>query len=332
MSIQAYAALEARAELQPYTYEPAALGPHDVEIAISHCGLCHSDIHVIDNDWGVSQYPLVPGHEIVGTVRLRGVAVQHLQLGQRVGVGWQSGSCLVCDWCLVGDEHSCAQQQATCVGRPGGFATAIRLDGRFAHPIPEGLASADAAPLLCAGVTVYSPLKGVRPAQRIGIIGVGGLGHLALQFARITGAEVTAFSTTPDKEAEARRFGAQHFVASKDVGQMQRAVGSLDLLLSTVTAPLDWAQWLNLLRPHGTLCFVGASPGTINIAPLALITKERTVRGSAIGSRATMREMLAVAARHGIRAQAEVLPMREVNAAIKKVRANQARYRVVLEN
>lgn len=331
MSIQCYAAFEPKAELRPHTYEPGPLGPYEVELAVTHCGICHSDIHLVDNDWGISTYPLVPGHEIVGTVRQRGELVQHLSLGQRVGVGWQSGSCLQCEWCVRGDETCCAQKEATCVGRAGGFASAVHVDSRFAHPIPDGLASEDAAPLLCAGITVYTPLKaGVQPMSRVGVIGVGGLGHLAIRFAAAFGCEVTAFSTTADKQEEAHRLGARHFVASRDARPPEKLAGSLDFLLSTVTVPLDWAAWLNVLRPRGTLWFVGASLGKIDIPPMALIVGNKSVRGSGIGPRATMQEMLEFAARHNIAAQGEVLPLAEVNAAIRKVRENRARYRIVL--
>jgi uncharacterized zinc-type alcohol dehydrogenase-like protein len=333
MAIKCYAAFEAKAELRPHRYEPGSLGPFEVEIAITHCGLCHSDIHLIDDDWHISTYPLVPGHEIVGTVRQRGSAVAHLSLGQRVGVGWQCGSCLACEWCLRGEETCCSDKQPTCVGRPGGFANAVRVDSRFAHPIPDALASEHAAPLLCAGITVYTPLKsGVKPTSRVGVIGVGGLGHLALQFAAAFGCEVTAFSTTPAKEEEARRLGARHFAASGDMQQLESLAGSLDFLLSTVTAPLDWSMWLNVLRPQGTLWVVGASPGKLDIPPMALIVGNKTIRGSGIGTRATMQEMLEFAARHGIRAQTEVMPMLMVNAAVRHVRENRARYRVVLMN
>jgi uncharacterized zinc-type alcohol dehydrogenase-like protein len=309
------------------------LGPFDVEIAITHCGLCHSDIHLIDNDWGISHYPLVPGHEIVGTVRDHGSEVRHLATGQRVGVGWQAGSCLQCEWCLQGDEHCCPQQQATCVARPGGFAEAIRVDGRFAHPLPNELTSERAAPLLCAGITVYTPLKlAVRPTSRVGVIGVGGLGHLAIQFAAAWGCDVTAFSTTPEKEDEARRLGARHFVVTGNAKQMEQATSSIDFLMSAVTAPLDWNAWLAVLRPQGTLCLVGASPGALDVAPMALITGKKTIRGSAIGNRATMQEMLGFATHHCIAAQVEVMPLAEVNAAIHRVRENRVRYRVVLTN
>ena len=333
MSVKAYAAHAVGNQLEPFKYDPPSLGPHDVEIAVTHCGICHSDIHMIDNDWGITHYPLVPGHEIVGTIAGVGREVKSLKRGERVGVGWQSGSCMECEWCIRGDENCCSKEEGVIVGRPGGFADSVRVDGRFAFPIPDELDSATAAPLLCGGATVYTPLKDhARPAMRVGVIGIGGLGHMALRFARAFGCEVTAFSTTEAKAEEARVFGAHHFVLSTDANQMGKAVKSLDLLLSAVTVKMNWAQWLALLRPKGTLALLGASPGVLDIAPMALITGKQTIRGSAIGNRSTIREMLEFAARHKVTAQTEVVPMAEVNAALEKVRRNEARYRMVLKN
>lgn len=333
MPIHCQAALAAKQPLQPHSYEPAELGPFDIEVAITHCGLCHSDIHLIDDDWGMSQYPLIPGHEIIGTVRAVGPEQTALQVGQRVGVGWQCLSCLQCEWCLAGDEVACSAHQPTCVGRPGGFAEAIRVDGRFAYPIPDELSSENAAPLLCAGITVYTPLSKLPPrGGRVGIIGIGGLGHLALQFAAAFGYEVTAFSTSAAKEEEARAFGAHRFINSRDTRQMESAARSLDLLLTTVSAELDWSAWMKLLRPHGQLCFVGASPGTLNVSPMDILFNQSVISGSGIGTRSMHREMLRFAALHGIVARTETLPMTEINTAVQRVRSNEARYRMVLVN
>ena len=222
----------AGAQLVPYKYLPGELKTNEVEVRISHCGVCHSDIHLIDNDWGLSKFPFVPGHEIVGTVSAIGSHVRDLAVGQRVGIGWQADSCGICEWCRQGDEHLCAAAQPTCVGRNGGYADSIRVNSRFAIPVPEALESENVAPLLCAGITVYSPLHnlGVRPSSRVGVIGIGGLGHLGLQFARAFGAEVTAFSTSTDKEEEARNLGAHHFVNTRDNGALKKIAGSFDLL------------------------------------------------------------------------------------------------------
>lgn len=333
MPIKAYAAMTAGKSLEPFTYQPGKLGPHEVEITITHCGLCHSDIHMIDNDWGITQFPLVPGHEIVGTISDLGPEVAHVAKGDRVGVGWQAGSCFRCEWCAQGEETFCPENRGTIVGRHGGFGDAVRCDGRFVFRIPEGLDSAAAAPLLCGGITVYSPLlETARPASRVGILGIGGLGHFALQFANAFGCEVTAFSMTPEKEKEAKKFGAHHFVVSTDKGRMEKAAGSFDVLLSTVTAKMDWAAWMGLLRPKGALVFVGAAPGLLDVPAMSLVLGNKSVRGSAIGNRTRIREMLSFAARHGIQAQIEVLPMSDVNKAIAKVKENKARYRMVLEN
>ncbi len=333
MSIQCWAAMAAKQSLQPFSYEPREIGPLDLEIAITHCGLCHTDIHLINDDFGWDGFPLVPGHEIIGTVRAAGPAVSRFTAGQRVGVGWQRSSCMDCEWCARGMETCCPHQQATCVGHYGGFARSIRIDSRFVFSIPESLPSAAVAPLLCAGITVYTPLReNTQPSSRVGVIGIGGLGHLALRFARAFGCEVTAFSTSPAKEEEARRLGAHHFINSRDAAQLAGAAGSLDLLISTVNADLDWPVWLNVLRPRGTLTLVGVPPSMIAVPPAALIVGQKSIRGSLVGNRPAMEEMLRLAATHRITAQVEVMPMAEVNAAIERVCANQARYRVVLGN
>jgi uncharacterized zinc-type alcohol dehydrogenase-like protein len=328
-----YAAPAAGKSLEPYSFEPRPLGAGDVEIAISHCGLCHSDLHLVNDDWKMSKYPLVPGHEIVGTVAQVGSAVNGLTPGQRVGVGWQSGSCGTCEWCERGEENLCAASQATCMPGPGGFADRIRVSARFAIPVPEAISSCDAAPLLCGGVTVYGPMReaGIGPHSRVGVIGVGGLGHLALQFARAMGAEVTAFSTSPDKEGDARAMGAHRFVASRDPEALKALYGSFDLLISTASADLPWMDYVMALRPHGNLCIVGVMPSPVQLPALALITGSKRVSGSSTGSTNELREMFQVAARHGVRARTEVFAFKDVNAAIQRVHRGDLRYRAVLE-
>jgi uncharacterized zinc-type alcohol dehydrogenase-like protein len=324
----------AGAQLVPYRYEPGELKTNEVEVKITHCGVCHSDIHLIDNDWGLSRYPFIPGHEIVGTVSAVGSQVRDLTVGQRVGIGWQADSCGICEWCRQGDEHLCAAAQPTCVGRNGGYADSIRVNARFAIPVPDALESENVAPLLCAGITVYSPLHnlGVRPASRVGIIGIGGLGHLGLQFARAFGAEVTAFSTSTDKEEEARRLGADHFVNTRDNGTLKKLAGSFDLLLSTVGADQDWQSIVNGLRPKGTLCIVGVPPSPISIQAFPLIGGQKSISGSPTGSPRDLYQMLDVAARHGVKAITERFPMANANEALVRVKKNQVRYRAVLTN
>ena len=333
MKFAAFAALAARQSLLPYEYEPAAIRAQDVEVEISHCGVCHSDLHLIDNDWSSSTYPLVPGHEIVGTVTAAGDDCR-LAVGQRVGIGWQRSACFDCEQCRAGDENLCARQEATCVGYMGGFARRIRLDGRFVFPLPESLEAAAAAPLLCAGVTVFAPLRrwGMAAGAQVGVIGIGGLGHLALQFLRAMGCETTAFTSSPDKRAAAERLGARHVVSSTSVREIRANGGRFALLLCTAPARLDFITYLQTLKPGGVLCLVGAPPGLLQIPAAQLLTGQRVICGSDIGSRSAIRETLAFAAEHGIVAQVETAPLADVNAALQRVRENRVRYRMVLTN
>ena len=332
--IQGLAAHAAGAELLPFRYDPGELGVQEVEIGITHCGICHSDLHLSSNDWGISQYPFIPGHEIIGTVTAVGSGVRTHQVGERVGVGWQSNSCGVCEWCSRGMENLCPQQEATCVRRNGGYASGVRANARFVFHVPDALPSEQAAPLLCGGITVYSPLRdhAVNPSSRVGVVGVGGLGHLAIQFARVFGAEVTAFSTSTGKEEEARSLGAHHFVHSRESKAMKEVAGSFDFILNTANADQDWNVYIHALRPNGKLCFVGVPPSPVSLQAFPLIAGVRTVTGSPIGSPHRIREMLDVAARHGVKATTESFAMAKANEAIEKVKKNKVRYRAVLAN
>jgi uncharacterized zinc-type alcohol dehydrogenase-like protein len=332
--IQGLAAHAAGAELLPFRYDPGEIRPQEVEIHISHCGVCHSDLHLIANDWGISQFPFIPGHEIVGKIAAVGSEVQSLAVGQRVGVGWQSNSCRLCEWCSKGLENLCASMEATCVHRHGGYADSVRVNARFVIPIPDALLSEGAAPLLCGGITVYNPLRshGVNPSSRVGIVGIGGLGHIALQFARVFGAEVTAFSTSAAKEEEARALGAHGFVNTRESRAMRDVAGTFDFILTTINADQDWNSYIQALRPTGTLCFVGVPPSPVAVNAFPLIAGIRTITGSPIGSPHMLREMMDVAARHGVKAKTERFPMAKVNEAIDKVKKNKVRYRAVLAN
>jgi uncharacterized zinc-type alcohol dehydrogenase-like protein len=332
--IQGLAAHAAGAELLPYHYDPGKLGPQEVEIAITHCGICHSDLHLISNDWGISQYPFIPGHEVVGTVAAVGSDVKMHKVGDRVGLGWQSNSCGECEWCMKGMENLCPAQEATCVHRNGGYAERVRANARFAIPVPEALSSEHAAPLLCGGITVYSPLRmhGINPSSRVGVVGIGGLGHLAIQFARVFGANVTAFSSSAGKEEEVRALGAHHFVNTRESKAMKEVAGTQDFLLTTINADQDWGTYIQALRPTGTLCFVGVPPSPIALQAFPLIAGLRSVTGSPIGSPHMLREMMDVAARHGVKATTESFPMAKANEAIEKVKKNKVRYRAVLAN
>lgn len=333
MAFNGYAATEAKKNLAAISYEPQSVGDYDVEVAISHCGVCHSDLHLIDNDWGFSQYPFIPGHEIIGSVKKAGKLVKHLNVGSRVGIGWQRSACLQCAECLSGRENLCAQQQGTCVGNHGGFANGIVCDSRFAFPIPETLDSQNAAPLLCGGITVFTPFEHfeVTPQMRVGVVGIGGLGHLAVQYAKAFGTEVFAFSSSDSKKADAMKLGAQHFVNSTDSTQMKKVANSLDFIISTVNADLNWIDFINALRPDGRLCFVGVPPGNLNIPIVSLLGGRKSISASPIGGRATMNRMLAFSARHNIQAQTELVPLSEVNGALEKVKSNKARFRMVLK-
>jgi uncharacterized zinc-type alcohol dehydrogenase-like protein len=332
--IQGLAAHAAGAELLPFKYDPGDLGLQEVEIEITHCGICHSDLHLIANDWGISQYPFIPGHEVIGTVAAVGTEVRSLEVGQRVGLGWQSNSCGVCEWCSQGMENLCPAAESTCVHRHGGYADRVRANARFVFPIPEALDSEHAAPLLCAGITVYNPLRthGVNPSSRVGIVGIGGLGHLAIQFARVFGAEVTAFSTSAAKEEEARALGAHNFVNTRESKAMKDVAGTMDFILSTINADQDWGVYVQALRPTGTLCFVGVPPSPVTVHAFPLISGLRTITGNPTGSPYRIKEMLDVAARHGVKAMTESFPMAKANDAIDKVKKNKVRYRAVLTN
>lgn len=324
----------AGAQLLPYKYDPGGLGANDVAVKITHCGVCHSDIHLIDNDWSMSTYPFIPGHEIVGTVTEVGSGVRDRKVGERVGIGWQADSCGICEWCRRGEEHLCPQAQPTCVGRNGGYADSTRVNSRFAVPVPESLESENVAPLLCAGITVYAPLRNrlARPSSRVGVVGIGGLGHLGVQFAKAFGCEVTAFSTSKDKEAEALELGAHHFVNTRETGALAKVAGSFDLVLSTASADQDFQGFVGALRPRGTLVVLGASPTPLQIQAFSLMSGDKSIAGSNTGSPGDLNEMLDVAARHNIKAVTEAFAMKDVNVAITRVKKNQVRYRAVLAN
>ncbi len=333
MKIKGYAAKEPKGILEPFNYDSKPIGDFEVLIKITHCGICHTDVHLLDNDMGFTSFPFVPGHEVVGIVEETGKNVFNIKKGQRVGIGWQIGACLECEYCQSGQENLCPKSNATCVGNYGGFAEYLVADNRFAFPIPDEIPSVNAGPLLCGGITVYSPFRhyNVKPNDKVGVIGIGGLGHFAVQFASAMGCEVTAFSTSPDKEDEAHRLGAHKFVNSKDPKQMKNTAGKLDYIISTVSGSTDWLPYFNALRPNGRLNFVGISLTNVSVPITGLVLGQKSVSGSVIGGRRMINEMLEFSARHNIQAMTEVMPASKVNEAIEKVRKNEARYRMVLE-
>ncbi len=332
MSVKAYAAKAATRTLERYDYEAGPLGAHDVEIQVTHCGVCRSDIAMIDNDLGWSQYPLVPGHEVIGIITAVGASVGGIrQVGQRVGVSWFVGSCGACEWCVRGKENLCGSPRQTIVGRHGGWASAIRCQAGFAIPIPDTLSSADAAPLMCAGVTVFTPMVeyGVKPWMRTAVIGVGGLGHLAIQFLTKFGCEVTAISSSHDKERDTREFGATRFIATTDTAELTKAIGSFDFVLSTVPVDIPWGDYVATLRPQGRLVIVGVPESDIRF-PVVNLLYECSVSGGAGGSPSDTARMLEFAARTGIVPRIEQFSMEDVNHAVDHVRSGKARFRAVL--
>jgi uncharacterized zinc-type alcohol dehydrogenase-like protein len=329
----AYAASSAKAQLEPFSFDPGPLGPEEVEIEVSYCGLCHSDLSMLDNDWGMSKYPFVPGHEVTGTVSALGDEAKGLKIGQRVGLGWFSHSCLSCHQCLSGDHHLCSTAQGTITGRHGGFADRVRAQWTWVRPIPESLDLAKAGPLLCGGTTVFAPLliHNLRSTARVGVIGIGGLGHMALQFANKWGCEVHAFTTSDSKEAEAHKLGAHYVHNTKQDGALKKIGGSLDLIISTINAALDVPGLLDTLAPKGLLHNVGAVLEPLQVPAFSLILGQKSVSGSPTGSPTTIDDMLEFSARHSIGPVTEMFPMSKVNEALEHLRAGKARYRIVLE-
>ena len=328
-----YAALKPQAKLQVWQYEPEPLKNDETEVRVTHNGLCHTDIHMRDNDWGVSEFPLVAGHEVVGIVTEVGEDVTNLKKGDRVGLGWIRNSCRVCYHCLQGEENVCKQGfTGLIVGNHGGFANKVRSKADFAYKIPDALDSASAAPLLCAGITVYTPLRTYikYPGMKVGIVGIGGLGHLAIKFARAMGAEVTVLSSSADKEAEAKEFGAHHFYQWGSDKTKQDVTGSLDLLVSTSSAELDWDLAFSLLGNNGILCFLGIPVSSINVPLIPLIFGQKSVVGSVVGGRRFMQEMLDFAAINQIKPMIQTMSLSKVNEAMELVLAGKARYRIVL--
>lgn len=313
-----------------WTYSPAALRGAECLVKVLSCGICHSDLHMIDNDWRVAKYPLVPGHEIVGEVVETGPDAV-VKTGQRVGIGWQRSACLQCDDCAHGDDNLCDSSQGMITHGYGGFADHTVVDSRYAFVLPDGLATDTTGPLLCGGVTVYAALRnaGMGSGQRIGVIGIGGLGHMAVQFASKLGNAVTAFTTSDDKAQFAAQLGARDAVIVKD-GKLPKIKDRFDIIVNTVPHQADWNAYLRLLRAGGTLTFVGVPGGASNIDIGHLMNKQRKVTASVIGSRWMIRDMLRVADMHGVAPIIETFPMAQANAALQKVRENTIRYRAVL--
>ena len=309
----------------------SAARDEDVEIAVEHCGLCHSDLSVLNNDWGISQYPAVLGHEVIGRVTAIGPNAKGSRSDSAsASAGTRELHAL--SPVHVGSHHLCPQVQATIVGHRGGFATHVRSHWAWAIPLPEKLNPADAGPLLCGGITVFNPLAMyAKPTDRVGIIGIGGLGHMAVKFAAAYGCDVTAFTSSENKFEEAKGFGAHQVVSSKDSAAIKKLAGSLDLLISTVNVTLDWDAMIGTLAPNGRLHIVGAVLEPIPVAAFSLIMGQRSVSGSPTGSPVAIETMLDFAARHNVLPQTEHFPMSQINEAFARLEAGKARYRIVLD-
>ncbi|RYE89425.1 MAG: NAD(P)-dependent alcohol dehydrogenase [Myxococcales bacterium] len=334
MHVHAHAAMASKQTLVPHEYDLGNPGPDEVFLEVTHCGICHTDVAMVDNEWGFSRYPVVPGHEVVGRVVAVGSAVTQRHIGQRVGVGALCGSCMACEWCERGAQHVCPNVVGTVMGEHrGGFGSIVRVDHwRFAHPIPDAIASEHAGPLLCAGTTVFTPLlrHGVRPTDRVAVVGIGGLGHLAVQYLAKWGCEVTAISSTHDKDEQAHGFGARHFIATRGTDELKKAARSFDFILSTVSADLPWDDYLTALRPQGTLCIVGIPDKPVSFVSWNLIGGEKSIVGGQPGSLTETRQMLEFTALHGVRPLIETFAMKDVNAALDHTRQGKARFRSVL--
>ncbi|MGY5859151.1 MAG: NAD(P)-dependent alcohol dehydrogenase [Candidatus Thorarchaeota archaeon] len=331
--VKGYASKSVGKPLELFTYEQPKLGEHDVRVSVTHCGVCHTDIHAVEDYYGITAFPFVPGHEIVGYITEVGSAVTGLKEGDRVGIGWQGRACMKCKWCLQGEEHLCMDIVEAGSWVPyGGFSSSVLVDNRFAYPLPDVLPSEVAAVLVCAGVAVYAPLKSYAKqlSQKIGIIGVGGLGHLAIQFAKALGYEVTAISSSPEKKEQSLDFGADHFMIASDETSLEEVAFNFDLLLCTASNNVNWKGLLNTLKKNGSMVLVGFPDVVLNSTDL--VAHQLSITGSFLGNRATMKEMLSFAVTHSINPKLEVMPMSKVNEAMNKVKEGRARYRIVLVN
>ena len=339
---KAFAAQRAHDALTPFSFDRREPGPHDVVIGISHCGVCHTDWHFVNNDFGMSLYPMVPGHEIVGKVRRVGSEVKRFAVGDGAGVGCLVDSCRQCDACAQGLEQHCEngftltysglERDGTTVTQ-GGYSTSIVVDERFALRVPETLAAVRAAPLLCAGITTYSPLRRWRvgPGHKLAVVGLGGLGHMAVKFGYSFGAEVTVISTTATKEADARRLGASDFVLSTDPAQVARVANRFDFILDTLSASHDYGAYVGMLKSGGTLICLGLPAEPINVHSLNIVFSRRCIAGSLIGGLPETQEMLDYCAEHQISADVETIPIQQINEAFRRMLKNDVKYRFVID-
>ena len=334
MKVNAYAVNEPKGKLEPFSYELGKLSPENIDIKVSYCGVCHSDINMMNNEWGMTQYPIVPGHEIIGEIVAAGNAVKNLKVGDIVGLGWMSSSCMSCSECMSGDHNLCSNSEGTIIGRHGGFAEYVRSHWSWAIPIPKGMDLSKTGPLLCGGITVFSPLfsSNIKPTDSVGVIGIGGLGHLALKFLKHWGCDVIAFSSNPSKKNQILSMGANKVIDSKDSEDLKSVAGKLKFILNTTNVSLDWDSYLTALSPKGKLHTVGAVLEPMEIPAFSLIMGDKSVGGSPIGSPELIRLMLEFCNRHNIYPNTEEFLMENANEAIEHLNQGKARYRIVLKN
>ncbi|MGI8680394.1 MAG: NAD(P)-dependent alcohol dehydrogenase [Jatrophihabitans sp.] len=340
-SVTAYATPAAKAPFEKTTIERRDVGPHDVLIKIAYAGICHSDIHTAREEWGKARFPLVPGHEIAGTVEEVGSEVSAFAVGDRAGVGCMVDSCRECENCKAGEEQYCLRGMTGTYnalgkdGRPtdGGYSTHIVVDENYTLRIPEGIGLDVAAPLLCAGITLYSPLNHwhAGPGKRVAIVGLGGLGHMGVKIAHAMGAEVTVLSQTLSKQDDGTRFGADHYYATSDDATFKKLRGSFDLIVNTVSASLPMAKYLSLLKRDGTLVSVGAPPEPLEVPAFSLIEGRKSWAGSMIGGIRETQAMLDFCAEHGIGATVEVIGADQIDEAYDRVVGSDVRYRFVID-
>lgn len=332
--VNAYAVKSPGGRLEPFSYELPPIGSQQVDIRVLYCGICYSDISMIDNEWDMSQYPMVPGHEIVGEVISTGTDVHGIKPGDKVGMGWFSQSCMHCSQCITGNHQLCKDIEQTQVGRYGGFADIVRGHWSWIIPLPDKIDPAKAGPLFCGGSTVFTPLmhQQISPTHKVGVIGIGGLGHLALQFLRHWGCEVFAFSSNPSKHQEIKALGATHVINSKDPEAFRHLKGKLNFILNTANAALNWNAYLDCLAPFGQLHTVGiiSNREPFSIPSFNLINGEKSLAGSPGAGPALTRTMLEFCVRHNIYPIIEEFPLSRVNEAVEHLRNGKARYRVVL--
>jgi fatty acid CoA ligase FadD9 len=334
LTVNAYAAMQAKAKLEPYSFELGELPPEHVDIKVSYCGICHSDLSMIENEWRSSKYPLVPGHEVVGEVIAAGSMVKNIKVGDKVGVGWFAGSCMSCSECMQGSQHLCIDRETTIKPNNGGFADYVRSHWAWAVPLPDGIDMSKAGPLMCGGITVFNPIvaAGVLPTDKVGVIGIGGLGHLALKFLKHWGCEVVAFSSSESKREQILKMGATKVVNSRSKDELKGIRGQLDFIINTTNVTLDWASYLKALGPKGRFYNVGMVLEPMAIPTGLLIAGERVVSGSPVGSPGLVSKMLEFSVRHNIYPEVEEFPMSEVNKALEHLEAGKARFRIVLKN